>query len=111
MRQVRQRHQDGRPPLLDLVELDLELADALPALLAGGEQVRRVLPLPLRTGDLVPRGVLIPFEAFEFRDHPPAAGFERRELLQLPVDRQTAVTQSRPDVIEPIANERRVEHR
>ncbi len=72
VRQVRQRHQQRRPLLLDLIELDLELPDLLRARLVRGENRRRIQALPLGARDLVAGGVLLALAVLR------ASGIRRR---------------------------------
>ena len=110
VRQVRQRQQQRRALVLGLIELDLELADVLPARLVRGKERRGVLPLPLGARDFVAGGVLLPLEALDLRDQPPAARLERRQLLEIRVGIEAAVLQAGADLVEVIAHESGVEH-
>ena len=110
VRQVRQRQQHHISLLLDAFQLHFELLDALAACLVRGEQRRRVLPLALRPRRFAGRGVLFALEAFDLRDQSPPVGIELSELVQLGVGLQSAGLQRAPDVIDPVADNGRVEH-
>jgi hypothetical protein len=111
VRQIRQRHQDDRALLFDLVELDAELAYLLRALPVRLEDAARVLPLALRSRHLVARRVLIALQTFELRNQPASAVFERRELLEVALSVPATVLQAASDFFLVIAYVCRVKHR
>ena len=69
--------------MLDLIELDAELADLLRPLTVGLEDGARVFALPLRARDFVAGRILLALQTFELGNQPPAAVLERRQLLEL----------------------------
>ena len=81
--------------LLDLIDLDLELADLLRARFVRRENVRGVLALALRARHFVARRVLIALEPFELGDQSAPARLERRQLLELGVRLQAAIARGR----------------
>ena len=93
MRQIRNRHQQRRPALLDLFELGLELLDSLSPRLVGREECRGVLPLALGARDLVACGVLLALESFELRNQAATLGVDGRDLLEFSIRLQAAIAQ------------------
>ena len=110
MRQIRERHQQRRALLLDLIDLDLELPDLLRPCLVRGEDPRRILPLTLGARDLVAGGILLALEALDFRNQAAAARFECRKLFQLGVHREPAVLVRRADLVQVIADVGGIDH-
>src|SRR5436190_20624338 len=83
MRNVRDDEQALVPSLLKKVELCVGLLDLRRAVAVGLLNFRGVLPLPLRSGDLVSRGVLLALQPFDLGQQPAATGLEGRKLLEL----------------------------
>ena len=110
VRDVRQRHQDDRALLFDLIELDAELAYLLRALPVRLEDTARVLPLTLGPRHFVAGRILIALQTFELRNQPASPVFERRELLEVALDVPAAVLQPAPDFFLVIAYVCRVKH-
>ena len=77
--------------MLGLIELNLELADLLPAGLARRKERRRILPLPLRPRDFVARRVLLPLEALDLGNQASPPRLERRQLLEIRVGIEAAI--------------------
>ena len=94
---VRQRHQDDQALLLDLIELDGELAYLLRALPVRLEDTARVLPLTLGPRHFVAGRILIALQTFELRNQPASPVFERRELLEIALHVPAAVLQAASD--------------
>ena len=110
MRQIGQRHQNERPLLLDLIELDAQLPNLLRPLPVRLEDAARVLALPLRARDLVAGRVLLALQPFELGNQPAPPILERRQLLELAVDVHPAVLQPAFHVVLVIAYVGRVKH-
>jgi hypothetical protein len=110
VRKVRQCHQQPGSLLFDVIHLDLELTDLLRARLVGGKNGGRVQALALGARNFVTRRVLLALEPFEFRDQPAPVRLQRRELLELGVRLQAAVSQAGADIFHVFANIRRIEH-
>ena len=91
VRQVRQRQQQRRALLLDLIELDLELPDVLRARLAGGKERRRVQALPLGARDFVAGRVLLALEPSISGISRRRLRLERRQLLEIGVGVEAAI--------------------
>ena len=95
VRQVRERHQQRRALLLDLIDLRSRAAgSAAPRALFAAKIADGVHALPLRARDFVAGGVLLALESLDFRDQTAPPRFERRELLELGVRLQAAVLQA-----------------
>ena len=111
MRKVRQRFEQHRALALGGIQLELQLLDLLAALLAGLEQVRRVLPLTLRARHLIARRVLLALQAFDLRDQAAAMRFGGGQLLQLGRDVEAAVRHAGLNRFEVVADENGIKHR
>ncbi len=110
MRQVGERHQQLRPLLLDLIELDAELADLLRPLTVRFEDDARVLTLALRARDFVASRILIALQPFKLGDQPPPAVLENGQLLELAFDLKPAVLQAPLHLVLMVAHISRIEH-
>ena len=110
MRNIRQRHQQQRPLLLDLIELDAELPYLLRPLAVGFENRGRVLPLALGARHFISRRVLLALQPLELGDEATAAVLQHGELFELAVDNQAAGRQPALHVLLMIAHVRRIEH-
>ena len=110
MRQVGDRHQQRRPLLLDLIELDFELTDLLRPRLVRREDRRGVFPLSFRARDLVAGRVLIALQPLELGDQPATSVLERRQLLQLGIRLKASIHEACSDGIHVLTNVRGVEH-
>ncbi len=110
MRQVGQRHEQNRPLLLHLIELDAELPNLLRPLTVGVEDGACVFALPLRPRDFVAGRVLLALQPFELGNQAPPPGFERRELLELGIDGPAAVLHPAFHLVLVVAHERWIKH-
>ena len=110
MRQVGERHEQLRPLLLDLIELDADLADLLRSLAVRFENCAGVLALALRARDFVARGILIALQPFEVGNEPPPAVLENGQLLELAFDQKPAVLQAPLHLVLVVAHISRIEH-
>ena len=110
MGDIRQRHQQPGALLLDLIGLDLELTDPLPARLVGRKNGRRVETLALGTGHFVAGGILFPLQAFELGNQAAAARFQRCELLELGVGLHAAPGQRRTQDVHLFAEQTWIDH-
>ena len=110
VRKIGQRHQNDRPLLLDLIELDADLPNLLRPLPVGVEDAARVFALPLRSRHLIARRVLLPLQPFELGNQPAPAVLEHRQLLELAVDVHPAALEPAFHVVPMIAYVSRVKH-
>ena len=90
VQEVRDREQAAVPALLDRIELHAHLLDLLGARAARLLDLRRVEPLSFRARDFIARSVLFALQAFELRQQPASARFERRKLLSSRISRRVA---------------------
>ena len=111
MRQVGNRHQQRRPLLLHLIDLNFELPDVQRPRLVGGKNVGRVLPLAFGARDLVARGILLALQPFHLGNQAPPACFKRGDLLELRVRLQPSTAQAGANVFDVITHEASIEHR
>ena len=110
VRHVRERHQQDPPLLLDLIQLDADLADLLRPLAVCLENRACVLPLALRARDFVAGRVLIALQALELGDEPPAPVFQRGQLLELAVDIQPTALEAPLHFLLVLPYESRIKH-
>ena len=110
VRQVRQRHQQRRSLVLDLVELDAELADLLRPLAIRLENRARVFALPLRARDFVARGILLALQPLELGYQPAPSVLERRKRFEVAVDVHAALVKPSTHLVRVVAHENRVKH-
>ena len=110
VRQVGNRQQTAIPPLLDGVQLDVELLDLLRPLAIGLLDPAGVQPLAFRARDFVAGSVLFPLEPFELRQYPAAARLQCGELFELARQIDSTLLQSRTQALEIVAQYRRIQH-
>ncbi len=110
MREVGQRHEQGRALPLDRIRLELEAADLLRPRLVGGKDRARILPLALGPRDIFGGRVLLPLQSLELGDQLAAPSLERGKLLQLGLGAHSPVLQRRTDVLSVFAQVRRIDH-
>ena len=95
VREVGQRHQQGGPLVLHLVQLDAELPNLLRPLAIRVEDGARVLALPLRSRHFVAGRVLVALQPLELGNQPSAPVLQRGQLFELAVDVHAAALQAR----------------
>ena len=69
--------------------------------------------LPVRNGavrDFVARRILLPLQTLDFRNQTSSSRFERRQLLEIRIGVEPAVSIGRAHLFEPIAQEGRINH-
>jgi hypothetical protein len=110
VRKVWQRHENDGALLLDLIQLDTELANLLRSLAIGVEDGARVFALPLRSRNLVARRILIALQPFEIGNETPPPILECRQLLELSVGIDAAAVESTSYLFAVIAYVCRIKH-
>ena len=96
--------------MLDLIELDAQLADLLCPLAIRLENRRRVFALALRARDFVAGGILLALQPLEVGDQPAASVLERGKRFEVAVDVHAALVKPSTHLVLVVAHENRVKH-
>ena len=100
----------ARSLLLNLIELDAQLANLLRALTIRVENAAGILPLSLCPGHFIACSVLLALQPFELGNQPPAAILQRRERFQLSIDVHAALLHPSTYLFLMLADECRIQH-
>jgi hypothetical protein len=105
MGQIGQDQESLGALMLDGIELNFELLDALRAGPVGFLNGRRILPLALGFGNLVARSVLLALQTFDFWNETTAHRLERRNVTERFVGIQPTPAQASPHFFKTITDD------
>src|SRR4030095_14663165 len=110
MRNVRDDEQSVIASLLEQIEFHPQLLDLCGALTIRLLNLARILSLPLRSRDLVSRGVLFAPQSFQLREQPSATRLERGKLLERARHVDAAIGKCGSDGFEIVSEKGGIDH-
>jgi hypothetical protein len=110
MRNVGDDEQSLIASLLEQIEFHPKLLDLCGALTIRLLNLARILSLPLRSRDLVGRGVLFASQSFQLREQPSATSLERGKLLELARHIDAAIGKCGSDGFEIVSEKGGIDH-